>query len=462
MERTEKDSLGEIKIPSDKLWGASTQRAIENFKIGSDKMPIQVIHAFGVQKIAAAKANVQLGLLESTKADAIIQAAQEIVDGKLDDHFPLVVWQSGSGTKTHMNVNEVIARRANEILGEACATVHPNDDVNLGQSTNDSFPTVMHISTILKTQSLLLPALGHFKKVLEEKCKEFESIVKIGRTHLQDATPLTLGQEFSAFMTQIDLGMQRVQDGMKRLYPLAQGGTAVGTGLNCHPQFAETFVAILNTLTAQSFTSASNKFEALATHDAMVEFSGVLNTLAVSLMKIANDIRLLASGPRCGISEIILPINGVGSSIMPGKVNPSQVEALAMVCVNVMGNHVAVTIAAGHGHLQLNAFKPLIINNILQSIRLLSDASISFADNCLVGLKPNSPHIQKNLERSLMLATALNPHIGYDKAAQVVKKARAEDISLKEAAFDLGFVTEKEFDEWVQAKDMIRPGVKEE
>lgn len=462
MERTEKDSLGEVKIPSDKLWGPSTQRALTNFKIGTEPMPLKVIHTFGLQKLAAVQANLKLGLINQNKANAIAQAAQEVADGKLDEHFPLGIWQTGSGTKTHINVNEVIARRASEILGEDYGIIHPNDDVNLGQSTNDSFPTVMHMATVLETQGALLPALGRLEKALEEKCKAFEGIIKIGRTHLQDATPLTLGQEFSAFKTQVEFGIRRIQEGIKPLYALAQGGTAVGTGLNTHADFAETFVAMLNAITRHPFRSAPNKFEALATHDAMVEFSGVLNTLSVSLMKIANDIRFLASGPRCGISEILLPANGAGSSIMPGKVNPSQVEALTMVCAQVMGNHVAVTIAATHGHLQLNAFKPLIIHNTLQSIRLLSDAIVSFTDHCVMHLDPNLSRIQENLERSLMLATALNPQIGYDKATQVVKKARMENTTLKEATVSLGFATAQQFDQWVKIKDMIHPGLKEE
>jgi fumarate hydratase class II len=456
--RIESDSFGEIRVPSDKYWGAQTERSLENFKIGDEKMPASFIRAFGLQKKAAALANKDI--LGGKICTAIVKAAEEVIEGKWQDNFPLRIWQTGSGTQTNMNMNEVIANRAIEILGGEMGTktlIHPNDHVNCGQSTNDSFPTAMHIAAILDVHHLLLPALDIFKKALEEKQEAFKDILKIGRTHLQDATPLTLGQEFSGYAMQIELGMERLQDTLKRLYPLAQGGTAVGTGLNTWKGFAEKFAAEMARLTNLPFVSAKNKFEALASRDAMVELSGALNTLAVSFMKIANDIRLLGSGPRCGFGELILPENEPGSSIMPGKVNPTQSEAMTMVAAQVMGNHVTVTIAGSNGHFELNVFKPVIMYNVLQSIRLLSDSAISFTKNCLKGITPNLDRIQEHLQNSLMLVTALNPHIGYDKAAQVAKKAHREDKTLKEAALELGYVTAEEFDAWVKPEFMISP-----
>ncbi|TWB21195.1 fumarase class II [Nitrospirillum amazonense] len=458
--RTETDSFGPLEVPSDRYWGAQTQRSLGNFKIGGERMPPALVHALGIQKQAAAQANVKLGELDEALGRAIIQAAAEVAAGKLDDHFPLVVWQTGSGTQTNMNANEVISNRAIELLGGEMGSkkpVHPNDHVNRGQSSNDSFPTAMHIAAAVELHRTLVPALEHLRDALAAKADAFKGIVKIGRTHLQDATPLTLGQEFSGYAQQLAYGVERVKAALPALLRLAQGGTAVGTGLNAKKGFDVAFAAEVADLTGLPFVTAPNKFEALATHDSLVEVSGVLNTLAASLMKVANDIRLLGSGPRCGIGELSLPENEPGSSIMPGKVNPTQSEAMTMVCAQVMGNHTTVTIAGATGHFELNVFKPVIIYNVAQSIRLLADAAVSFTDNCVVGITANEDRIAKSLHESLMLVTALNPHIGYDKAAKIAKKAHAEGTTLKAAGLVLGFLTEAEFDAWVRPEDMIHP-----
>ena len=458
--RVEHDSMGAIEVPADRYWGAQTERSLENFPIGTERMPLPLIHAFGLQKKAAALANMSLGDLPERLGNAIVAAADEVIAGKLDEHFPLVVWQTGSGTQTNMNLNEVIANRAIELLGGTLGSkspVHPNDHVNLSQSSNHSFPTAMHIAAVTEIHRRLLPALRHLQEALAERARAFADIVKIGRTHLQDATPVTLGQEFGAYAQQIELGIARVEGCLPRLYPLAQGGTAVGTGLNARPEFADRFATTLAKLTALPFTSAANKFEALAAHDALVEVSGALNVIAASAMKIANDIRLMGSGPRSGFGEITLPENEPGSSIMPGKVNPTQAEALTMVAVQVMGNHVAITVAGSQGHLELNVFKPVIIQNLLQSIRLLADASRSFADRCVKGIEANRERIAELLHRSLMLVTALSPHIGYDKAAEIAKKAHRDRLTLKEAALALGYVSEADFERWVRPEDMLEP-----
>ena len=459
-QRTETDSFGPIQVPADRYWGAVTQRSLENFRIGADRMPPEMIRAFGIVKQAAATVNAEFGMLDARLADAIGRAAGEVLEGKLDDHFPLVVWQTGSGTQTNMNANEVIANRANEMLGGELGSktpVHPNDHVNMQQSSNDCFPSAMHISAVEQIDRLLLPALGRLGAVLSGKAKAFSDIIKIGRTHLQDATPLTLGQEFSGYAMQVENGIARVKAALPRLYMLAQGGTAVGTGLNSKADFAERFAEEAAKITGLPFVTAPNKFEALAAHDAIVEMSGVLNTIACSLMKIANDIRLLGSGPRCGLGELILPENEPGSSIMPGKVNPTQCEALTMVCTQVMGNHVTVTIAGASGHLELNVFKPVMIHNLLHSIRLIGDAASSFTDNCVAGIEPNVERIAQLRDDSLMLVTALNPHIGYDNAAKVAKKAHAEGTTLREAATALGLLTDEQFDEWVRPEKMVDP-----
>jgi fumarate hydratase class II len=458
--RLERDTMGTVEVPADRYWGAQTERSLENFPIGTERMPLPLIHAFGLQKKAAALANISLGDLPERLGNAIVAAADEVIAGRLDEHFPLVVWQTGSGTQTNMNVNEVIANRAIELLGGALGSktpVHPNDHVNMSQSSNDSFPTAMHIATATEIHRRLLPALRHLHEALADRSRAFADIVKIGRTHLQDATPVTLGQEFGAYARQIELGIARVEACLPRLYPLAQGGTAVGTGLNARPEFAERFVSKLAKLSGLPFTSAVNKFEALAAHDALVEISGALNVIAASAMKIANDIRLLGSGPRSGLGEITLPENEPGSSIMPGKVNPTQAEALTMVATQVMGNHVAITVAGSQGHLELNVFKPVIIHNLLQSIRLLADASRSFADRCVKGIEANRERIAELLHRSLMLVTALTPHIGYDKAAEIAKKAHRDHLTLKEASLALGYVSEEDFDRWVRPEDMLEP-----
>jgi fumarate hydratase class II len=458
--RIETDSMGEVEVPADKYWGAQTQRSFENFKIGTEKMPLPLIRALGVQKKAAALANMELGALDKKIGEAIVQAAQEVMDGSLNDHFPLAVWQTGSGTQTNMNINEVVANRAIEILGGTIGSkkpVHPNDHVNYGQSSNDTFPAVMHIAAVEQLHHELIPAMEHLHSALQNKANEFKDIIKIGRTHLQDATPVTLGQEFSGYATQVRYGIARIKACLPRLSQLAQGGTAVGTGLNCKKGFAELFARKVSEITSIPFTTAENKFEAMAAHDAIVETSGATNTVAASLMKIANDIRLLGSGPRCGIGEIHLPENEPGSSIMPGKVNPTQSEAMTMVCTQVMGNNVTITIAGSNGHFELNVFKPVLIYNLLQSIRLLADACKSFTDNCVAGIDPNVDRIKKLLNDSLMLVTALNPVIGYDNAAKIAKKALRDGKTLKEVAVELKLLTEEQFDEAVRPELMIGP-----
>ncbi len=459
--RTESDSFGNIDVPADKYWGAQTQRSLQNFKIGGETMPKPLITAFGILKFAAARVNMQLGVLDKTIGEKIVAAAGEVIDGKLDGNFPLVVWQTGSGTQTNMNVNEVISNRAIELAGGVMGSkkpVHPNDHVNMGQSSNDSFPTAMHIAAAYEIKNSLLPALSTLHSALSAKAQAFKEIIKIGRTHLQDATPLTLGQEFSGYAQMIADNIKRAEATVKQLYELAQGGTAVGTGLNAKKGFAEAFAKEVATITKLPFVTAPNKFSALAAHDALVDASGVLNTCAVSLMKIANDIRLLGSGPRCGFGEISLPENEPGSSIMPGKVNPTQCEAMTMVCAQVMGNHVTVSIAGSNGHFELNVFKPVIIYNVLQSIRLIADASVSFTDNCVTGIEANKERITKLMNESLMLVTALNPHIGYDNAAKIAKKAHKEGTSLKEAGIALGLLTSEQFDQWVKPETMLGPG----
>ncbi|MCM8733924.1 class II fumarate hydratase [Azospirillum sp. A1-3] len=459
--RTETDSFGPIDVPADRYWGAQTQRSLQNFRIGGERMPLPLVRALGIQKRAAAAANLKLGVLDPTLGAAIMEAADEVIDGLLADHFPLVVWQTGSGTQSNMNANEVIANRAIEKLGGAMGSktpIHPNDHVNMGQSSNDSFPTAMHIAAADEIVRSLIPALEHLRTALDAKADAFQEIVKIGRTHLQDATPLTLGQEFSGYAAQVSYGIARVKGALPQLYRLAQGGTAVGTGLNAKPGFAEAFAEEVAAFTGLPFVTAENKFEALATHDSLVDVHGHLNTLAVSLMKIANDIRLLGSGPRSGIGELSLPENEPGSSIMPGKVNPTQSEAMTMVCAQVMGNHTTVTVAGATGHFELNVFKPVIAFNVLQSIRLLADAANSFTDNCVVGIEANRDRIAKLVSDSLMLVTALNPHIGYDNAAKIAKKAHKEGTSLKEAGRELGLLTDEQFDQWVRPERMVGPG----
>ncbi|MEQ8966434.1 MAG: class II fumarate hydratase [Azospirillaceae bacterium] len=460
--RLETDSLGEMEVPADRYWGAQTQRSLQNFRIGTERMPAPLVRALGIQKKASAQANMALGALDQRIGEAIVAAAEEVIDGTLADHFPLVVWQTGSGTQTNMNANEVIANRAIELLGGTMGTkdpVHPNDHVNRGQSSNDTFPTAMHIAAVEQIEHELTPSLEHLHHAVAGKAADFDGIVKIGRTHLQDATPLTLGQEFSGYATQIAYGIERVRSALPRLLALAQGGTAVGTGLNASPGFAEVFAERVADITGFAFVTAENKFEALAAHDALVEASGQINTVATSLMKIANDLRMLGSGPRCGIGELILPANEPGSSIMPGKVNPTQSEAMTMVCAQIMGNHTTMTVAGSNGHYELNVFKPVMINALLQSIRLMADAARSFADNCVAGIEANEERIARLLKDSLMLVTALNPHIGYDNAAKVAKKAYAENTTLKEAALALDLLTAEQFDEWVRPETMIgRPG----
>jgi len=458
--RIETDSMGAIAVPADRYWGAQTQRSLENFPIGGERMPLPLIRAFGIQKKAAALANVRLGTLDRRIGEAIAAAAQEVIDGAFDDHFPLVVWQTGSGTQTNMNVNEVIANRANERLGGklgAKSPVHPNDHVNRSQSSNDSFPTAMHIAVARAAHAVLLPGLGRLRDALAERADAFKDIVKIGRTHLQDATPLTLGQEFSGYAAQVDAVLINIKNALSGIYELAQGGTAVGTGLNAPKDFDRVFCAEVAALTGLPFVPAANKFAALAAHDALVAFSGALNTAAVAGMKIANDIRLLGSGPRAGLGELILPANEPGSSIMPGKVNPTQAEALTMVAAQVMGNHVAVTVAGAAGHLELNVFKPVIAYNVLQAVRLLGDAARSFAERCVAGIQADTRRLDELTRRSLMLVTALNPVIGYDNAARITKKAYAEGTTLKEAAVALGLLTAEEFDRLVRPEAMIAP-----
>lgn len=456
--RIESDTFGKIKVPKDRYWGAQTQRSLKNFNIGSEKIPEVIITAFGMQKKAAAMANIQLREISKKVGGAIIKASDEIIKKKLDENFPLSVWQAGSGTQTNMNVNEVISNRANQMLGSKLGSkspVHPNDHVNCSQSSNDSFPTVMHIATALEVNQRLLPALQNLHTALRKKSKEFSRIIKLGRTHTQDATPITLGQEFSGYAKQIEFGVERITSVLPKVYQVAQGGTAVGTGLNRKKNFEKIFLKKLVGIAGLPFTSAANKFEAIAAHDTLVEFSGSLNVIAVSCMKIANDIRFLASGPRGGLGEIIIPKNEPGSSIMPGKVNPTQCEAISQVCAQVMGNHVTISIAGSSGHFELNAFKPVIIFNLLQSIQLLADSGSSFAKNCILGIKADKKKINSLLKNSLMLVTALNPHIGYENSAKIANKAYKEGTSLKQAAVSLGLVSESEFDQWVQPKHML-------
>ncbi|MCO5612805.1 hypothetical protein L7F22_067076 [Adiantum nelumboides] len=458
--REEKDTFGPINVPANKYWGAQTQRSLQNFEIGGarERMPDQIVQAFGVLKKCAAKVNATYGL-DPKIANAIAEAAQEVADGKLNDHFPLVVWQTGSGTQSNMNANEVIANRALEILGKRTGekAVHPNDHVNMSQSSNDTFPTVMHIAAAIEINGRLLPKLEGLHEALAAKADTFKDIVKIGRTHLQDAVPLTLGQEFSGYVTQVKYGIERVKGTLPRLYQLAQGGTAVGTGLNTKKGFDVKVAEAVALETGLPFVTAENKFEALATHDAIVEVSGALNTVAVSLYKIANDVRFLASGPRCGLGELLLPENEPGSSIMPGKVNPTQCEALTMVCAQVIGNHVGITMGGASGHFELNVFKPMIANGALQSLRLLGDAAESFRKNCVIGIEPNRCKISQIVRESLMLVTALNPVIGYDKAALVAKTAHKEGTTLKDAALKLGVLSEEEFDNYVVPEKMLGP-----
>jgi fumarate hydratase, class II len=459
--RVETDSFGPIDVPADRYWGAQTERSLRNFRIGGERMPLPLIRALAIIKRAAAEVNHELGSLDARRTRAIVRAAQEVIDGKLDDHFPLVVWQTGSGTQTNMNVNEVIAARANEMLGGkpgANAPVHPNDHVNMSQSSNDCFPTAMHVAAAAEITGRLLPALAHLHAALERKRREFADIVKIGRTHTQDATPLTLGQEFSGYAAQVKSGRARVAQGLSQLYPLAQGGTAVGTGLNSKPRFAKLVAKRIAGVTGLPFVTAPNKFEALAAHDAIVFAHGALASVATGLFKIANDIRLLGSGPRSGLGELILPENEPGSSIMPGKVNPTQCEAVTMVCCQVFGNATTITVAASQGHFELNVYKPVIAFAMLQSVRLLADVTVSFTDNCVAGISADRARIRELMERSLMLVTALAPHIGYQRAAEIAKAAHAAGTTLREEAVRLGYVSAAEFDRLVRPEKMTRPG----
>ena len=458
--RTESDSMGPIEVPRDRYWGAQTQRSLHHFSIGNDHFPRAMIRALGVLKKAAAQANGELGQLPGDIVALITQAADEVIAGKLDDHFPLFVWQTGSGTQSNMNTNEVISNRAIELAGGELgskAPVHPNDHVNRGQSSNDTFPTAMHIAAAEQTVHHLLPRLEQLRATLAAKASAFADIVKIGRTHLQDATPVTLGQEFSGHAAQLELGIEAVKATLPRVYELALGGTAVGTGLNTHKDYAVKSAATIAELTGLPFVTAPNKFAALAAHDALVSLHGALKTVACSLMKIANDVRWLASGPRCGIGEITIPANEPGSSIMPGKVNPTQCEALTMVCAQVIGNDVAVNVGGMSGNFELNVFKPLIIHNVLHSLQLLGDSAHNFDRFCAQGIEPNQERLKSNLENSLMLVTALNPHIGYDKAAKIAKKAYVDKTTLKAAAIALGFLTAEQFDAWVKPVEMTRP-----
>jgi fumarate hydratase class II len=458
--RTETDSFGPLEVPADKYWGAQTQRSLKNFPIGWEKQPVAIVRALGVIKQACAEANVAQGSLHKELGDAIVTAASEVVAGTWDDNFPLVVWQTGSGTQSNMNANEVIANRAIEILGGEIGSkspVHPNDHCNMGQSSNDTFPTAMHIATAMTAHDVLIPGLEKLHAALQAKVEEFDGIIKIGRTHTQDATPLTLSQEFSGYTHQVAMGIERAKGALGRIYELAQGGTAVGTGLNTKHGWAETVAANMARITGLPFVTAPNKFEALAAHDAMVEMSGALKTIAASLFKIANDIRLLGSGPRCGLGELMLPENEPGSSIMPGKVNPTQCEALTQVCAHVMGNDAAVGFAGSQGHFELNVYKPMMAYNVLQSMQLLGDAAVAFTDNCVVGIKADTTRIDKLMRESLMLVTALAPEIGYDNATTVAKTAHKNGTTLREEAIALGFVDDETFDRVVRPENMIGP-----
>jgi fumarate hydratase, class II len=459
--RIEKDTMGPVEVPADKYWGAQTERSRNNFTIGGErnKMPIEVIQAFAILKKSAALTNYELGVLAQDKAEIIAKVCDEIQEGKLDDQFPLVIWQTGSGTQSNMNVNEVVAYRAHVLLGgkldDEKKKIHPNDDVNKSQSSNDTFPTAMHIAAYKMVVEYTIPKVMKLRNTLDAKSKEFMNVVKIGRTHFMDATPLTLGQEFSGYVAQLDHGVRALKNTLKHLSELALGGTAVGTGLNTPKGYSELVAKKIAEFAGQPFVTAPNKFESLAAHDAIVETHGALKQLAVSLMKIGNDVRMLSSGPRSGIAEILIPENEPGSSIMPGKVNPTQSEALTMVCAQVMGNDVAVSVGGMNGHFELNVFKPMMIANLLQSARLIGDACESFNDHCAIGIEPNTSMIKRHLENSLMLVTALNPHIGYENAAAIAKKAHKEGTSLREAAIDLGLLTSEQFDEWVKPEDMI-------
>lgn len=459
--RTETDSFGPIEVPADSYWGAQTERSRQNFRIGHDRMPIMIVRALGIVKLASTETNRELRLIDLRRSRAIARAAREVIDGKLDDHFPLVVWQTGSGTQTNMNLNEVIANRANELLGSKPSSkqrIHPNDHVNMSQSSNDAFPTAMHIAAALHITADLIPALSKLHRALRKKEKAFARIVKIGRTHTQDATPLTLGQEFSGYAAQVENGIRRLRIAVNDLYPLAQGGTAVGTGLNSKPKFAKMFARRVARITKLPFTSATNKFEALAANDAYVFAHGTISSVATGLFKIANDIRLLGSGPRSGLGELILPENEPGSSIMPGKVNPTQCEAMTMVCCQVFGNHTAITFAGSQGHFELNVYKPVLAYCMMSSIQLLADVTLSFTEHCIEGIRADEKRIQDLMERSLMLVTALAPKIGYDNAAKIAQSAHARGTTLKEEAMRLGFVSAVEFDRLVQPNKMTHPG----
>lgn len=458
--RTETDSMGEIQVPNDKYYGAQTARSLVHFSIGQEHVPLEVIHAFGFLKKSAAIVNCELGLLSKEKMELICKAADEVIAGKLDDHFPLFVWQTGSGTQSNMNVNEVISNRAIEIAGGKLGSktpVHPNDDVNKSQSSNDTFPTAMHIAAAIAIHKQLIPSIKTLRDTLAKKAAEFKDLIKSGRTHLMDATPITLGQEFSGYVAQLDDALIRIQAVLPGIYQLAAGGTAVGTGLNTHPQFAVKVAAEVAKLTGLPFVTAPNKFEALASHDPLVFAHGALRTLACSLMKIANDIRWMASGPRCGFAEIHIPENEPGSSIMPGKVNPTQCEAITMIATQVMGNDTTIMMGGSQGNFELNVYKPVIIYNFLQSVRILSDGMHNFNEHCAVGIEPNHDRLKFYRENTLMLVTALNTHIGYDKAAQIAKNAYHKGLTLKQSALELGYLTEAQFDEWVRPEDMIGP-----
>ncbi|GLF88794.1 fumarate hydratase class II [Bacillus safensis] len=460
--RIEKDTMGEIKVPKDKFWGAQTQRSKENFKIGSEKMPKEVVNAFAILKRSTAIANERLGNLESEKAEAIAAVCDDIISGKYDEHFPLVVWQTGSGTQSNMNMNEVVANRATAYLQDKNSefSIHPNDDVNRSQSSNDTFPTAMHVAAVLAVYKKLLPAIDQLRATLDEKAKAYQEIVKIGRTHLQDATPLTVGQEISGWVYMLDRSKEMILESTEKMRELAIGGTAVGTGINAHPEFGQYVAEEISKLTGQAFNSSPNKFHALTSHDEITYAHGALKALAADLMKIANDVRWLASGPRCGIGELIIPENEPGSSIMPGKVNPTQSEALTMIAAQIMGNDATIGFAASQGNFELNVFKPVIIYNFLQSVELLADGMNSFHDKCAVGIEPNLETIEKNLNNSLMLVTALNPHIGYENAAKIAKLAHKEGLTLKEAALQLELLTEEQFEQFVKPEEMVTPKAK--